>query len=168
MAVTDWLTPAGKRLADLRKMLEQNPSVYVGVLDSGKGSEDRGGLTNGMLAVIHEFGQGRSPARPWISATFDRVRARTERNARVLVERILDGAIGVEQALGVIGATFAADIKATVVGGEQIPPPNAPSTLERKLAKTRAGSSGDPRTLVDTGRMLGAVSWLVDMLGSRR
>lgn len=36
--------------------------------------------------------------------------------------------------------------------------------LARKLSKTREGSTGEPRTLVDTGRMLGAVSWLVEMV----
>ena len=160
---SDTPTPDGVRLAQLLEQIKRGPSVKIGVLDDGKGSEDRQGVTNAELAAIHELGAG-VPKRGWISSTFDRVRGAVETNAKILVGHVLDGKLDLEKALGILGAKFASDVKETVVGGEQIPPPNAPSTLARKLSKTREGSTGEPRTLVDTGRMLGAVSWLVEMI----
>jgi len=76
-----------------------------------------------------------------------------------LLGHIVDGKITVDKALNVLGAKYSAEVKNTVTQGEQIQPPNAPSTLARKLAKTREGAANGVRTLIDTGRMVGAVTW---------
>ena len=54
------------------------------------------------------------------------------------------GSSTLKKRLASLGAKFASDIKETVVGGEQIPPPNAPSTLRvslQKLGKVRRGAA---------------------------
>lgn len=76
-----------------------------------------------------------------------------------LLGHIVDGKVSVDKALNVLGAKYSAAVKNTVTQGEQIPPPNAPSTLARKLAKTARGSAGAVRTLIDTGRLIGSVTW---------
>lgn len=150
-----------KRLQALSKQLASNDvHVRVGVIDDGKeGSADRGGFTNGMLAVAMEFGTATIPARSWIGRTFDKKRSEVQADMQRLLGHILDGKISVDKALNVLGAKYSAEVKNTVTQGEQIPPPNAPSTLARKLAKTREGAANTVRTLIDTGRMVGSVTW---------
>lgn len=149
------------RLQALAKSLAADDvHVRVGVLDDGRaGSEDRGGITTGQLAVAMEFGTSHVPARSWLGLTFDRARAEVQADMRQLLGRVVDGKITVDKALNVLGAKYSAAVKNTVTQGEQIQPPNAPSTLARKLAKTREGAANGVRTLIDTGRMVGAVTW---------
>lgn len=150
-----------KRLQALSKQLASNDvHVRVGVLDDGKeGSAVRGGFTNGMLAVAMEFGTATIPARSWIGRTFDKKRSEVQADMQRLLGHVLDGKISVDKALNVLGAKYSAEVKNTVTQGEQIPPPNSPSTLARKMAKTRAGAANAARTLIDTGRMVGSVTW---------
>jgi len=151
-----------KRLQELSKRLAADDvHVRVGVLDDGRaGSEVRGeGITTGQLAVTMEFGTDTIPARSWVGLTFDRARAEVQADMQRLLGHLVDGKITVDKALNVLGAKYSAEVKNTVTQGEQIQPPNAPSTLARKMAKTRAGAANAARTLIDTGRMIGAVTW---------
>ena len=149
------------RLQELAKRLAANDvHVRVGVLDDGRaGSEVRDGITNGQLAVAMEFGTATIPARSWVGLTFDKARSEVQSDMQWLLGHIVDGKITVDKALNVLGAKYSAEVKNTVTQGEQIQPPNAPSTLARKMAKTRAGAANAVRTLIDTGRMIGAVTW---------
>ena len=151
-----------KRLRELSKRLAADDvHVRVGVLDDGRaGSEVRSeGITTGQLAVAMEFGTATIPARSWVGLTFDRARAEVQADMQRLLGHLVDGKITVDKALNVLGAKYSAEVKNTVTQGEQIQPPNAPSTLARKLAKTREGAANGVRTLIDTGRMVGAVTW---------
>ena len=151
-----------KRLRELSKRLAADDvHVRVGVLDDGRaGSEVRSeGITTGQLAVAMEFGTDTIPARSWVGLTFDRARAEVQADMQRLLGHLVDGKITVDKALNVLGAKYSAEVKNTVTQGEQIQPPNAPSTLARKMAKTRAGAANAARTLIDTGRMIGAVTW---------
>ena len=91
--------------------------------------------------------------------TFDKARSEVQSDMQRLLGHIVDGKLTVDKALNVLGAKYSAEVKNTVTQGEQIQPPNAPSTLARKMAKTRAGAANAVRTLIDTGRMIGAVTW---------
>ena len=150
-----------RRLQELAKSLAADDvHVRVGVLDDGRaGSDERDGITNGALAVMMEFGTRNAPARSWIGRTFDQKRAEVQADMQRLLGHLVDGKITIDKALNVLGAKYSAEVKNTVTQGEQIPPPNAPSTLARKMAKTRAGAANAARTLSDTGRMIGAVTW---------
>lgn len=150
-----------RRLQALAKSLAADDvHVRVGVLDDGRaGSEVRDGITNGQLAVAMEFGTANIPARSWVGLTFDKARGEVQSDMQRLLGHIVDGKITVDKALNVLGAKYSAAVKNTVTQGEQIQPPNAPSTLARKLAKTREGAANGVRTLIDTGRMVGAVTW---------
>ena len=150
-----------RRLQELSKRLAADDvHVRVGVLDDGRaGSEDRDWITTGQLAVAMEFGTAHIPARSWVGLTFDKARGEVQSDMQRLLGHIVDGKITVDKALNVLGAKYSAEVKNTVTQGEQIQPPNAPSTLARKLAKTREGAANGVRTLIDTGRMVGAVTW---------
>ena len=151
-----------RRLQALAKSLASDDvHVRVGVLDDGRaGSEVRDeGITTGQLAVAMEFGTATIPARSWVGLTFDRARAEVQSDMQRLLWSVVEGKITVDKALNVLGAKYSAEVKNTVTQGEQIQPPNAPSTLGRKLARTREGAANGVRTLIDTGRMIGAVTW---------
>ena len=150
-----------RRLQALAKSLAADDvHVRVGVLDDGRaGSEDRDGITTGQLAVAMEFGTAHIPARSWVGLTFDKARGEVQSDMQRLLGHIVDGKLTVDKALNVLGAKYSAAVKNTVTQGEQIQPPNAPSTIARKLAKTRKGASNAVRTLIDSARMVGAVTW---------
>jgi hypothetical protein len=50
----------------------------------------------------------------------------------------------------VMGSTLANAMKRKIVDGAGVPPPNAPSTVAKK---------GSSRPLVDTGRLVNAITW---------
>lgn len=157
----------------------------VGLLGS-EAADDRGDLTQAEIGAVHEFGSedGRIPRRSWIGSTFDEQQERLLIMARELIVAVVDGKATIEKALAILGFKLSTEIKKKVTTGEQIPPPNAPSTAERKIALTRGSpppAAGAPkrdangrfsraplhgiRTLVDTGRMIASVTYAVIVEG---
>lgn len=153
--------------------------VKVGVLDdpaaqatpSGdKGTDKRGDMTNAELAATMEFGSrdGRIPERSFIRSTYDVKLASYKEDLKKLVKAIYEQKVTIERALGLMGAKMSGDMKRAVTTGVGIPPPNAPSTLRAKLSKSKPGSKKQPRPLIDTARMVGALTWLVLRLQGKR
>lgn len=154
-----------KRITSRAEELSKLDSyAKVGILDDGgKGSEDRDGISQGELALLMEFGSedGKLSARPFVAPVFDKMRNELADNAGKLLGQIVFGKLSVERALGILGALLASRIKLYVTSGPPVPPPNAPSVVRRKEAKRAKNSEGQVRTLVDTARMIGAVTWAV-------
>lgn len=175
-----------------------NNKTYVKVGYLGKAGKPRPNakgdtstpLTNVQLGVIHEFGQGRVPARPHIRPAFAQNKAEyLALLQKLVVASVYSGKMTYPRALGIMGAKIAADMKKFVTAGTQIPPPNQgyPDSgyfLEKvkrgqwkldqkraRAAKAKAkgkpakdvyeGPIPPPRTLVDTGRMIGSITWAV-------
>lgn len=164
----------------LRSVRDDASFVKVGLLGSKKAARTGEKFTNAQLGIVHEFGTARTPARPFIGPAFRQNEAKYKVILSDLVTRLVKtGARSYTDALNMLGAKAAADFKNFVTTGTQIPPPNAPATLERKMARDHAnwvakgaksrkkpgtvfeGPVMAPRTLVDTGRMVGAITWLV-------
>ena len=141
--------------------LRESPSyVRVGLLgDSKKNTRKGDGLTNGQLGLIHEFGTSTIPARPFLRPVMN---ARADEDQTILAniaKRALDTkGSSRDRDLGLLGQKAAADVKNYITQGNPIPPPNAPATIARKEKKRRRGSTGSVRTLVDTGRMVAAIT----------
>lgn len=177
-----------------RKITEQfkgngKSYVKVGYLDDGgKGSQahSAGGISTAELAAVHEFGtrDGHIPARPHVGPTFEQNRDKYTDDLKTLVKGIYDGKMTVERALGLMGAKMSSDIKKYVTTGAGVPPPNAESTVVAKLikgawkqkkVKQKKGEEGpaisvgtaNVRTLIDTARMVGALTWSVVMQGKK-
>jgi hypothetical protein len=159
-------------------------ALKVGVLDNARRTS---GITQAELAAVQHFGSkdGRIPSRPFIAMTFDKHR---EAYVQLLIKYLrswYEQKMSADDVLNRIGLKIATDIKKTVTQGAGVPPPNAPSTIMRKLNKGRrrkvkqnlkAGRWVDKktgqflsadkvlskvRTLIDTARMIGAVTWKV-------
>jgi hypothetical protein len=141
----------------LKRIDSDRPIVKVGLL-AGSSAKREDGLSNPELGVIHEFGTSRIPARPFLRPAIRKHADEYTRALEGVLKRALNGE-DYERGLKLIGQKASADVKNFVTRGPAIPPPNAPATLARKEAKRRPGSKGAVRTLVDTGRMVGSISY---------
>jgi hypothetical protein len=133
--------------------------VKVGVI--GKGSHGDEGITMVELAAIHEFGSPKAhiPERSFIRSTCERERERIGRITQGLAADFIAGK-PLATALGQLGAFLAHEIKKTITE-KLITPEEKPAT---KIAKNRrAGQPDDAETtpLVDTGRLVNAITWKV-------
>lgn len=144
------------------KALSKNPAyVKAGVLGKSKPRND-GKLTNAQLAIIHEFGTSTIPARHFIGPAYKKHQAEYKAILEKLAQKFLGGnGIPYSKVLGIIGAKMASDMKQFVTGGPEIKPTNAESTKRRKESKRAKGNTADVRSLVDTGRMVGSITFEV-------
>jgi len=116
----------------------QEGSVHVGIFGGGE-------LV--MIARVQEYG---APAAGIPERSVYRVIALEEQTAKeikIIIIVGLDRGLDAETILARIGAYLTARVKDRIMSS--VPPPNKPETLRRKAPETR--------TLIDTGRMLGAV-----------
>jgi hypothetical protein len=158
-----------KALARRAKAMGKRAHVKVGLV--GKRAQqvekvegEARPLTVAAIAAVNEFGspERRIPARPFIGGSFDAHVEEYRLLLRQVADGVLTGKISLKDGLSLVGQRASADVKNFVTQGEQVPPPNAPYTLKKKLAKTyRGAAKGEPRTLVDTGRMINAVTYEV-------
>lgn len=157
--------------------------VKVGVL--GKSKEREGGkVSNVDLAMIHEFGAPEAgiPERPFIRGSYDKHEAEYGEFLKKGLTQVFAGKMSAKQALGLVGAKAASDVKAYVTSGPQIPPPNSERVWLEKMnkgadklysrnAKRKKPIEGPfmpkktPRTLVDSGQMVNSVTWQVVGVG---
>lgn len=135
--------------------------VQVGVLAGAGGDQVHpdSGLTMIELAAIHEFGSPKAgiPERSFIRATANRsdVTKKLSRLGAHVAKLIVEGKLQPTQALGQLGLLLTTEIKRTIVQRKTEGPDNqanAPSTIARK---------GSSTPLVDTGRLINAITWLI-------
>lgn len=135
--------------------------VRVGVLEEtsqGAQTYEPGGATVAEIAVLQEFGfRARDgsdvPARSFIRSTFDRMRDELLKDAYKLLAEVVfkSGKMTVDRALGLLGAKLAAGMKQTIQQSIDITPLKQ-STIDKK---------GSDRPLIDKGRLLRAITWIV-------
>lgn len=155
-----------KGLDELKKVLSDlkkgKSYVKVGVVGGSADTAraDADGLTNAQLAAVHEYGAPERgiPERSFIRAPFAANRQQYIQQLRGLVAKVYRRQLSISRALGLMGAKISADLKNNITAGEGVPPPNAPATVKAK---------GSSRPLVDTGRLLGSISWDVVLNGSK-
>ncbi len=136
-------------------------SARVGVLASkGGGAVAPGGTASLVdIAAFMEFGTATIPARSFLRSTFliRRVNALATMNANI-TKGIVLGLFDVRKGVGILGAWGAAEVKNTITEID-IPPPLADSTVMAK---------GSSKPLVDTGQLLGSITWeIVDTKASK-
>lgn len=149
------------------RIAHDKPYAKAGVMS--RRSKRRGDpVDNVTIAVIHEFGAPSAgiPERSFIRSAFDRNESKYEAMAAQLVAEIYDGKTDENKALGLLGLTLATDIKLGITTGSGIHPADSDATLQRKANKSRrprgfVGPLVSPRTLVDTGQLVGAISWVL-------
>lgn len=165
------------RLRAVASELKGGASAKVGILENAPRPEDEDGkplpFTMASLGAIHEFGSkdGRTPERSFIRAGIDANEGELREVARKVARGIYEGRFDVEKGLGILGTKGASAIRKFVTKGDQVPPPNAPSTIRRKVAKGKWRGRGPVdaaklvRTLIDTGRMMQSITYAVEIGG---
>lgn len=155
-----------KKLFDHVKEI-RNSYAKVGVLaDDSKGGEKReSGLTVAEIAAVQEFGtmDERIPSRPFLRLTFEKLQPELREMGAKLAEKVLFDEIDIKKALDIMGLKLSTEAKKTIVNQEGIRP-NAESTRRRKEAK-RLNEGGEVKALIDTGRLVNAISWVVKEKG---
>ncbi len=154
----------------IEKLAASSPQVSVGIMADGKPRTDESPLTNAEIGAVHEYGAPDAgiPTRPWLRPGVAKNSAQYVEAISKAVKAEVEGRGGsMVQALGLVGAKAAADVRNYVTQGPEITPTNAASTKKRKEAKTRKGSKGKTRTLVDTSQMIRGVTWKVSEKGTK-
>lgn len=146
-------------------------TIYVG-FPASKKNED--GLTIAKYARWNNYGTfmhdengnvtGRIPARPFFTEGFFFQKYVERRNAlaKYLLGQIAKGAISAGHAAQQMGIEASENVKDAIQTGPWAP--NAPSVEKRKLAKSKGKNSKyGVKPLIDTGDMINAVTYLVDI-----
>jgi hypothetical protein len=157
---------SGKGLKELKKYLSQLARVEaetrVGILsEKGGGDPHNNAETNlAELAALHEFGSadGRILERSFLRSTFDAKKGEIPALAKPLVLKWLDGKTTLANVFKTLGAWLATEVKKKVTV-EGVEPPNTPLTVARK---------GSARPLVDTGQLVRAISYVVELRKRKR
>lgn len=147
------------RALALKDRAAEESHVKVGIVAQKGGKEivEGGDLSMIALMAIHEYGSEEAgiPERRPIRKTFESRYTEMTQVCAGLMKQFLAGQT-LERCLGILGAWGASAIKNTIREGLQ--PPNAPSTIKAKGSET---------PLVDTGRLINAITWFV-WLGRNR
>lgn len=152
----------GEKLKEtIKELAKSDPHVRVGIFaNEGSGGQTHdGGLTNVEIAAVHEFGAPEAgiPERSFIRSTFSAQRAKYGAILKKLLPRVVEGKLEVRAMFDLIGQQIVADINRKV-RVEGVPPPLKPETIARK---------GSSRALIDTARMIGALTY-VTVVGNRK
>lgn len=130
--------------------------VDVGILSDEDSRDD--GLSNVLLASVHEFGSVTAegnphvPERSWNRAYVDENLSRIRAWIRLFAQRVARGELTKDQALGQLGELIAAGMKTRVARGL------SPGLEESTKRRRRFGGT---KPLIDTGAMIGAITYKV-------
>ena len=126
--------------------LKQRPHVAIGILQDQK-IDEKFSIVD--LALVHEYGSknGHIPQRSFIRSTCDAQQKKHFQLIKTLQGKIIDGVLGIKQALTTLGEVVAKDMVETINHG--ISPVLKPNTIKRK---------GSSTALIDTGRLKGSIT----------
>ncbi|HEY6056218.1 MAG TPA: hypothetical protein VIU86_19970 [Gaiellaceae bacterium] len=110
------------------------------------GAVEKRPLTVADIATFNEFGTATIPQRSFIRAWFDENQAFIAETLRSQMKLVIAGKLTPEKAGARIALACEGSMKQRISRG--IPPPNAPSTIERK---------GSSKPLIDTGQLRNAI-----------
>lgn len=120
-----------------------------------KAARREGEATNAAVAAAHEFGTPTIKRRPTLAPALDKGAKKLGDLQAVVVGRVLDDVMEVEQAAGLVGELAVSLVKAEITSN--VPPPLADATVAAK---------GSSNSLINTGQMRAAVSFGVHMGGA--
>lgn len=132
---------------DIKKL--RGRSIRIGLM----GNEEYEGTSVVDIAAYNEFGTTHIPARPFMAKTEELYKEKIGKFAEFVTGRIIDGKITPDLALKNIGEQYSAYMKQTIRNAKTWAVPNSPKTIAIK---------GSTSPLIDTGRLVGSVSYEVD------
>lgn len=160
MALTERITPQGRRVLKLFEDLKKKPEVQQGYpADFANKQHEGSDVTVILIAVVHEFGSPARgiPERSHMRSSFDENKGKLSSFSKRVAESILDGNIDLKQGLSQIGLYMENNHKEKLQSS--IPPELSPSTK----AARRAKGDQNPKTLIDTAQLLNSSTHKVKM-----
>lgn len=117
----------------------------------GSGKEAASSMSEvAQIAAYNEFGTDRIPARPFFRTAMDTGKEKIKELSEKTYSAVLEGKMGTEQALGLIGELGTSLVKASITTGNW--EKNTDLTIARK---------GSSKPLIDTGQMRNSVTYVV-------
>ena len=138
--------------ARLMRQAGISADLRVGVLHDEPHKEGHG-KTVAEIGEIHELGGGNVPARPWLRPVVDGRRAFVKARVRRVAEAVLQGKVGHEQGMQLLGFELVRLIQGRIRAG--IAPELKPATIARKT--NRAGQSKNI-PLIFTAQFIGSIT----------
>lgn len=130
----------------LKRVLDAEAVLTVGVHEAEGAAEHDGGVTLAEIASFHEYGLG-VPRRSFIADWEDENRDRHKAQLRAMAKAVIDGKLpSVENALERLGLLYVGEIQRRIAQG--IAPELAESTVKKK---------GSSVPLIDTGQLRSAI-----------
>lgn len=119
-------------------------------------------LNIAQVGAINEWGlpSKNIPSRPFLKIAYEKYKDKIVQYKANLLKKVYDGKITFEQGLDRLGLLHQGQIQRTI-GESSLFEQNAPSTKKIKESKTRRGSSGSSKPLIDTGRMRQSITYEV-------
>jgi hypothetical protein len=179
-----------KALVDKLQKDMKGSHVKVGVLATAparENDEEGGPASNLEIAIYNEFGAPEAgvPERSFLRASFLKHKPDYVQHLETLLKNAVEKGYPIKKGLNTIGLLAASDVKAFIIQGEQVPPPNSPATIREKVEKGswkitnklrkrlakktktefEAEAAGQVRTLVDTGQLVNSLTHEVVMGG---
>lgn len=153
-----------KGFKDLLRAIKDLKTMTVETGYFGKGATSEGRLSLVGIAAVNEFGTNNAgknrnikiPSRPFMAISFDNNLSDIISLRNKMYARIIEGKTTVKAGLNALGLLMGRYISETI-SVANIPPPNAPSTVERK---------GSSHTLIDTGALM--KGWRIRVVGGVR
>lgn len=173
---SDEFTDIGKAVMREIGVMEKKPVVKTGFPTSTfEAGRSEGGMTQGEIAVINQYGSETTPPRPFMTIAYEENKTEMRNKIAELLVKIGEGKMTTREALDRIGVIHVGQIRQTI--SSNVPPPNDPDTIMRKLRKsgfkvvpgaTEGGkdASSAVTTLIDTGQMRQNVNHEVKMNGA--
>lgn len=115
------------------------------------------------IAYYNEFGTDTIPSRPFMRQTFEKKNVELSKHVAAEYQAVLEGRKTIDFALNLLGAWYQTQIQNEIRDGDWTP--NASVTIARKEAKRAPGNHDETKPLIDTGRMLASVRYVVKMGG---
>lgn len=143
----------------LEKLADQikKSKLEVGFFDSAKYPD---GTPVAYVAAIQEFGNpaGNIPSRPFFRNAISKNDGWKDLASKAM-NAVVEGRMGLDQALNQMGLRMAADVKDSITDGSY--EPLKQSTLDARQSRKRTqGVASKP--LIDTGQMLQSVTYAVN------
>ncbi len=154
-----------------KRLVGDGKVVHVGVPE---GKKEPDGTPVAMIAAVHEYGSPEQgiPERPFLRVAVQKNRMKYVRLNRINLVKMLRGQMGMEQALGDLGAMAQGDVVAEIKAGDfQALDPKTIKARERSRSsgynqsvKRKAAAKKDAagpidRPLIDSGQMVQSIAW---------
>lgn len=139
---------------DFVKSMKEASGSYVAIGLHSDAGQYPDGTSVVQVGLWNEFGTENIPERAWMRSTIDENMEQLNQMRDKLLGEVTEGKTTVKHALEQLGFRIQTLLQNKIKSN--MPPPNAPSTVEHKRHEGVA-----PRTLIETGLLLRSVTYKV-------